>query len=91
MLKGKSKEKHVETVELNDLVDVKGWKAAGNRLSQYVVKKVKLVEPMSDQPADHSNAQEHGEDIDGDEDKNNNQNKKDDKGYGVGDTIELDF
>ena len=91
LLKGKSKEKHVETVELNDLIDVKGWKAAGNRLSQYVVKKVKLVEPTSDQPADHSNAQEHGEDIDGDEDKNNNQNKKDDKGYGVGDTIELDF
>lgn len=34
VVKGKTKEKKEEEVRLNDLIDVKGWKALGNRLSQ---------------------------------------------------------
>ncbi|MDN5216748.1 DNA gyrase/topoisomerase IV subunit A [Fulvivirgaceae bacterium BMA12] len=54
--KGKSKEKFEETVGLNELIDVKGWKASGNRLSQYTVKKVKLLEPEIETNADESDA-----------------------------------
>lgn len=42
--KGKGKEKSVETESLDDLIDVKGWKALGNKLSAHKVYKVKLVE-----------------------------------------------
>ncbi len=35
--KGKAKEKVEESVNLNDLIDVKGWKALGNRLSTFDV------------------------------------------------------
>lgn len=44
VIKGKDKVK--ETVSLEDIIDVKGWKAMGNRLSQYKVTKVsELKEP----------------------------------------------
>jgi topoisomerase-4 subunit A len=39
----KGKEKTKETVNLEDIIDVKGWKAMGNRLSQYKVTKVQEV------------------------------------------------
>jgi len=42
--KGKSKEKISELESLDDLIDVKGWKALGNKLSVHKVHKVKLVE-----------------------------------------------
>ena len=42
--KGKSKEKFTDTIDLSDLVDVKGWKATGNRLTQHKFHKVKLIE-----------------------------------------------
>jgi len=42
--KGKDKGKSTEVINLEDIVDVKGWKALGNRLSQNKVIKVKLVE-----------------------------------------------
>ena len=45
ILKGKSKEKDTELLQLNEFIDVKGWKAIGNKLSQHTVKKVKLIEP----------------------------------------------
>lgn len=35
--KGKSKEKVEEETKVNDLIDVKGWKALGNRLSTFTV------------------------------------------------------
>ncbi len=44
IVKGKSKEKAKLTLGMADIIDVKGWKAIGNRLSQYTVKKVKLLE-----------------------------------------------
>jgi topoisomerase IV subunit A len=43
-VKGKDKGKSTEVINLEDIVDVKGWKAIGNRLSQNKVTKVSLVE-----------------------------------------------
>lgn len=44
VMKGKGKEKSTEVLNLEELIDVKGWKAIGNRLTQYRVANVKLVE-----------------------------------------------
>jgi topoisomerase-4 subunit A len=52
LVKGKGKEKTVETVNLEDLIDVKGWKALGNKLSQYKVVKVSLVHEEEPGPAE---------------------------------------
>lgn len=46
LLKGKTKEKESITTPAGELIDVKGWKAIGNRLSQYQVKKVVILEPQ---------------------------------------------
>lgn len=48
VVKGKSKEKEAEIVNLEDIIDIKGWKALGNRLSQYKVTRVKPVEEPED-------------------------------------------
>lgn len=48
VVKGKGKEKESLTVNLEEIIDVKGWKALGNRLSQYKVTKVKPVEEPED-------------------------------------------
>jgi topoisomerase-4 subunit A len=42
--KAKDKPKKTEVVNLEELVDIKGWKALGNRLSEYKVTKVNLVQ-----------------------------------------------
>jgi len=47
IVKGKSKEKEVLELKLDELIDVKGWKATGNRLSQYTIRKVELLEDKS--------------------------------------------
>src|SRR5260221_6579296 len=47
-MKGKGKEKETEVVNLEDIIDVKGWKAMGNRLSQYKVTRVTPVEEPED-------------------------------------------
>lgn len=44
LVKGKSKTKELETIHLEEIVDVKGWKALGNRLSPHKVTKLKPVE-----------------------------------------------
>ena len=44
LVKGASKEKVKEVVNLEDIIDVKGWKALGNRLSQHKVTAVKLTQ-----------------------------------------------
>ncbi len=44
-IRGKGRDKEKEIQEVNGLIDVKGWKAAGNKLSPYQVKKIKLIEP----------------------------------------------
>ncbi len=45
LVKGKTKEKETTTVQATELIDVKGWKAIGNRLSQHQVKKAVFIEP----------------------------------------------
>jgi topoisomerase IV subunit A len=42
--KSKDKPKKMETVNLDEIVEIKGWKALGNRLSEYKVTKVNLVQ-----------------------------------------------
>ncbi len=44
LIKGKGKEKVKEQVNLEDIIDVKGWKALGNRLSQHRVSKVSFLQ-----------------------------------------------
>jgi topoisomerase-4 subunit A len=44
VVKAKDKPKVTEVINLEEIVDVKGWKAVGNKLSQYKVSKVKLVQ-----------------------------------------------
>ena len=44
IVKGKGKDKETEVVNLEDIIDVKGWKAMGNRLSQHKVTRVKPVD-----------------------------------------------
>lgn len=48
LVKGKGKDKEIEVVSLEEIVDVKGWKALGNRLSQYKVTKIKALEDPDD-------------------------------------------
>lgn len=46
--KGKTKEEITEELNLVEFMDVKGWKALGNRLSQFTVKSVQLLSPVDD-------------------------------------------
>jgi topoisomerase IV subunit A len=48
MVKGKGKDRETEVINLEDIIDVKGWKAMGNRLSQFKVTKVKPLEEPED-------------------------------------------
>ncbi len=57
VVKGKSKEKETETVNLEEQIDVKGWKSIGNRLSQYKV--TKIIPP--EEPEDTSSEAEEEE------------------------------
>lgn len=52
--KGKDKKKVTEVVNLEDVVDVKGWKALGNRLSQFKITKVHLPDEPEDQTPDEA-------------------------------------
>ncbi|MTI40119.1 DNA gyrase/topoisomerase IV subunit A [Fulvivirga lutimaris] len=60
--RGKSKEKETEEINLDETIDVKGWKALGNRVSSHNVKKVTLlksVEPeKTEQPKEISEEDE---------------------------------
>jgi topoisomerase-4 subunit A len=50
-IKGKGKEKTSETINLEDLIDIKGWKALGNKLSQFKVVKATLVQEEDSGPS----------------------------------------
>ncbi len=58
LIKGKGKDKEVELVNLEDIIDVKGWKAMGNRLSQFKVTKIKPVEEAEDSGLDGEDSNE---------------------------------
>ena len=57
LIKGKAKDKIIEQVNLEDLIDVKGWKALGNRLSQHKVSKVTLLEEAQEIPEQENDAE----------------------------------
>lgn len=61
VVKGKDKTRKTETVNLEDLVDIKGWKALGNRLSEYKVTKVTLVQ--DDEPGYEEPGEEQEEEV----------------------------
>ncbi|VAW29515.1 Topoisomerase IV subunit A, partial [hydrothermal vent metagenome] len=48
LVKGKTKEKETIIVQASELIDLKGWKAIGNRLSQHQVKKAVFIEPETE-------------------------------------------
>lgn len=48
VIKVKGKDKETDVINLEEIIDVKGWKALGNRLSLYKVSKVRKVEDPED-------------------------------------------
>jgi len=46
--KVKGKTKDSETIQLDDFISVKGWKAAGNQLTGWAVKQISIVETSND-------------------------------------------
>ncbi len=74
----RNKKKEYWTVVLDDFIEVKGWKARGNKLSDYVVKGVtELTEENGDGRQEGSEEDDHQ---DADEER-----------YQAGDTIEFEF
>lgn len=98
--KGKSKERLTETVNLTEAIEVKGWKALGNRLSPHEVKKVNLIsevvrEPSPEEAEAQMTTPDAGEKKAGKDDETAESKKGSGKengtGYKPGDTIRLDF
>jgi topoisomerase IV subunit A len=52
VIKAKGKDKTTETINLEELIDIKGWKALGNKLSQYKVVKVNLIQEGESGPTE---------------------------------------
>ena len=101
IIKGKAKEKETLITPAADIIDIKGWKAIGNRLSQYQVRKALLLEPKDE---NHKTAkpevEEEKEEVvqqketeskqeDVPKPRQESSKKDDDKGYDVGTTLEL--
>ncbi len=72
--KGKDKAKKTETINMEDLVDIKGWKAIGNRLSEYKVTKVTLVQ--DDEPGYEEPGEDADEEVTESEDDSQSPKKK---------------
>lgn len=102
VVKGKAKEKETIVTPAQELIDVKGWKAIGNKLSQYTIRKVKIVEPegtdsksQKEEPKEkkavsQNKAIEEKKEVKKETSKKDDKNNKDgDKGYDVGTTLEL--
>lgn len=76
-LKGKSKDKHEDQVLLSEFIDVKGWRAQGNKLSSYTITgKIKEIAPSEEEPTEKV------------EEKKEEKSKETLK---PGDTLEFDF
>ena len=101
VVRGKAKEKETLITPAADIIDIKGWKAIGNRLSQYQVRKALLLEPKDE---NHKTAkpevEEEKEEVvqqketeskqeDVPKPRQESSKKDDDKGYDVGTTLEL--
>lgn len=72
--KNKQTEKSMHDFDL--LIDVKGWKSIGNRLSNYKVQKIKLVESRKSKSST---------------DESNDQENPDQSKFGVGSSVEFDL
>ncbi|MBX2941376.1 MAG: DNA gyrase/topoisomerase IV subunit A [Cyclobacteriaceae bacterium] len=73
LVNGKGKMKETETINLEEVVDVKGWKAMGNRLSPYKVTKLK---PVEDSGGEEDELQEDAAELKGVSDRSQSQKKK---------------
>ncbi len=71
----KGKEEEVMEYDLDMLIDIKGWKALGNKLSTYQVKELSLIESKKSESSN-------------DQDAEGDQNDSDDE-LEIGDTIDL--
>ncbi|WP_235298734.1 DNA gyrase/topoisomerase IV subunit A [Portibacter marinus] len=81
------KEKHTEELLIPEFIDVKGWKAIGNKLGEFKILSVKDVSPEIEEEVDDSEEQYENDkpiqkDLFGNTDKKEN--------LGAGDTIEFD-
>lgn len=74
LVKGKDKSRKTETMNLEELVDVKGWKALGNRLSEFKVNKVTLVQ--DDEPGYEEPGEDNEEEVAESEKDSQSQKKK---------------
>lgn len=82
-------EKIEEDLVLSDFIDVKGWKALGNKLGEFKLKKIDIVEaPVEEGNPDNMASQEHQENVN---DGQENTKSDSDKPIKPGDTIEFDF
>lgn len=103
--KPKSRERKTTEVQLDEFIDVKGWKAIGNKLSSDNIKKVtlKILEESAKEEKPDSEEKELSletkpkkEDSSPAKKKSekpaeDSSKKEDDQSFGVGSTIELDF
>ncbi|MEM9856469.1 MAG: DNA gyrase/topoisomerase IV subunit A [Bacteroidota bacterium] len=98
--KGKSRDRLKHEMNLEDVIDVKGWKAIGNKILPYNVKKVKFLggeeahasstfEATADEALAAPESVEKSVSPKGE--RSNKKDDKEDGSFGVGQTIELDF
>jgi len=99
--------KQEETLSLEDFIDVKGWKALGNKVGEYKVLKIEHTNPPKMEPAakveekkEESDlfSQQEPKEVQNPETKDNSSNHKDDgsndaedDGLKAGDIIDLDL
>ncbi len=76
--------KQEKVIHLSDVIDVKGWKALGNKLEEAKILKINLLEPKED------SASSANEEVKADQ-KEGKKKGKIDGDLTVGDTIELDL
>ncbi|MEM9390577.1 MAG: DNA gyrase/topoisomerase IV subunit A [Bacteroidota bacterium] len=105
--KGKSRDRLKHEMNLEEVIDVKGWRAIGNKLLPYNIKKVRFLggeklesaesspeketEESAKKEGIASNETQEGADKDKSALKEKNNKDKGDGSFGVGQTIELDF
>jgi len=57
-IKGKAKQKEEMETDLSEFIDVKGWRAMGNKLSQHKVSKIKLMVQAAEETPKHTQTKE---------------------------------
>ncbi|POY36665.1 DNA topoisomerase IV [Solitalea longa] len=63
VLKGKAKDQELSEINLTEFIDIKGLKANGNRLSQFEIAKVELLEPIEEEEAEVAEEEDNGSEI----------------------------